>query len=291
METGTVQNGLKLISMIRLWISGEARSACRRRRCGASPPRRPGSLRSARRNIADDEAVAEIAGQARRRARLVFSCASRRCRNVERLQRLVAHDPVDGQSVARLEPSHQPSMRIEDVGHAGIGLEIAGGDEALAQRHHPACRAPMRSRSFAGTAGQPPRATMASYWATACSVVCAVAGDSVGSDDFGIWMVREAASKPWPKPPFASARSDPAARNPAPRRGSPRQRRKARQPLARCRKKARRSRLAPSPLVAIWFPILNLVPGRSALSTQATADKAAPPQRGAGRYGLRWAFL
>ena len=33
----------------------------------------------------------------------------------------------------------------------------------------------------------------------ACSVCCTVAGDSVGSDAFGIWMVREPESKPWPK--------------------------------------------------------------------------------------------
>ena len=32
--------------------------------------------------------------------------------------------------------------------------------------------------------------------ATACSVICAVAGDSVGAVAVGIWMVREAWSKP-----------------------------------------------------------------------------------------------
>ena len=60
------------------------------------------------------------------------------------------------------------------------------------------CRLPSRSRSAGGTVGQPPRATIASYRAIACSVCCTVAGDSVGSEAFGIRMVREAESKPWP---------------------------------------------------------------------------------------------
>ncbi len=36
----------------------------------------------------------------------------------------------------------------------------------------------------------------------AFSVVCAVDGSSVGNDAFGMWMVREAESKPWPKSRF-----------------------------------------------------------------------------------------
>src|SRR4051794_20184031 len=40
---------------------------------------------------------------------------------------------------------------------------------------------------------------MLSNCAIACSVCCTVAGDNVGSDAFGIWMVREPESKPWPK--------------------------------------------------------------------------------------------
>ena len=62
-------------------------------------------------------------------------------------------------------------------------------------------RAPSRRRSTFGTSGQPPRETMPSYCAIACAVCSAVAGESVGSDAFGIAMVREAESKPWPKSP------------------------------------------------------------------------------------------
>src|ERR1700731_192419 len=53
-------------------------------------------------------------------------------------------------------------------------------------------RTPSRRRSAPVTAGQPPRATIASYCGIACSVVCAVAGESVGSEAVGILMVREA---------------------------------------------------------------------------------------------------
>ncbi len=60
-------------------------------------------------------------------------------------------------------------------------------------------RLPSRSRSAFATSGQPPLATMPSKCAIACSVCCTVAGDSVGSDTFGIWMVREPESNPWPK--------------------------------------------------------------------------------------------
>ena len=60
-------------------------------------------------------------------------------------------------------------------------------------------RPPSRRRSACATSGQPPLATMPSNCAIACSVCCTVAGDSVGSDAFGIWMVREPESKPWPK--------------------------------------------------------------------------------------------
>src|SRR5205823_14680467 len=41
----------------------------------------------------------------------------------------------------------------------------------------------------------------ASYCGIACSVVCTVPGESVGSDAVGILMVREAESKPWPNSP------------------------------------------------------------------------------------------
>ncbi len=62
-------------------------------------------------------------------------------------------------------------------------------------------RWPSLRRSTLVTAGQPPRETMPSYCAIACPVCSTVCGDRVGSDAFGIWMVREAESKPWPIPP------------------------------------------------------------------------------------------
>src|SRR3569623_2602612 len=60
------------------------------------------------------------------------------------------------------------------------------------------CRVPSRSRSTGVTLGQPPRARMPSYWPIACAVVSAVEADKVGSEAFGMWMVREALSKPSP---------------------------------------------------------------------------------------------
>src|SRR5262245_25597858 len=61
-----------------------------------------------------------------------------------------------------------------------------------------ACFMPSRRRLTAGICGQPPRATICSYWATAASVVCVVAGDSVGSDAVGMRALLAAASKPAP---------------------------------------------------------------------------------------------
>ena len=40
---------------------------------------------------------------------------------------------------------------------------------------------------------------MPSYLPTASSVVCTVEGASVGSEACGMWMVREALSKFWPR--------------------------------------------------------------------------------------------
>ena len=79
------------------------------------------------------------------------------------------------------------------------GIEVAGQRQPLAQRHHVGMAHPEPTRSNFGTSGQPPRATIPSKARIACSVCCTVAGDSVGSDAFGIWMVREPESKPWPK--------------------------------------------------------------------------------------------
>ena len=88
------------------------------------------------------------------------SCASRTSAGtLSALKRLLAHDAVDGQAVARLEAAHRRlDVGIEDVGHAGVGVEIAGQRSgAGAARRTLGLRLPSRSRSTGGTAGQPPR--------------------------------------------------------------------------------------------------------------------------------------
>ena len=52
-------------------------------------------------------------------------------------------------------------------------------------------RTPILSSPVCGTTGQPPRATMPSYVLTACSVIWAVDGDSIGAVALGIAIVRE----------------------------------------------------------------------------------------------------
>src|ERR1700756_4474164 len=54
-------------------------------------------------------------------------------------------------------------------------------------------RAPL---AIAGTSGQPPLATIASYCEIEASVVCAVEGESVGNVFFGRRTLREELSKP-----------------------------------------------------------------------------------------------
>ena len=74
----------------------------------------------------------------RSRTRLVRSCASRTAAGTFiALQRLLAHDAVDQKAMAGLEAADAGlDVGIEDVGDAGVGVEIAGHHQALAQRRH-----------------------------------------------------------------------------------------------------------------------------------------------------------
>ena len=110
------------------------------------------------------------------------------------------HDAVDGEAVPGLEAAHRRlDIGIEDIGVAGGGFEIAGDHQALAQRQH--ARMAVAEPQAVGLRhlGPAARATIPSNGAIACSVVSTVDGDSVGSDAFGMWMVREAESKFWPR--------------------------------------------------------------------------------------------
>ena len=91
---------------------------------------------------------------------------------------------------------------IVDVGNAGVGDRGRRPASAAGAARR---RSGWRRRAAAGRPSAPP----ASRRARRCPrnarspARCArtVAGDSVGSDAFGIGMVREAESKPWPKSP------------------------------------------------------------------------------------------
>ena len=74
----------------------------------------------------------------RSRTRLVRSCASRTgAGTLSAFERLIAHHAVDRQPMTRLEAADRRlDVGVVDVGHARIGVEIAGRDQALAQRDH-----------------------------------------------------------------------------------------------------------------------------------------------------------
>ena len=108
-DTGTVQYGLKLISTIRLLMSGEARSGLPTTavwRDTATPPSiasicAAGMLQTTKRG-------AEIAAQGCAAAPIGAQLREpHRRRHVQRLERLLAHDAVDRQAVARLEAAHR----------------------------------------------------------------------------------------------------------------------------------------------------------------------------------------
>ncbi len=146
-----------------------------------------------------------------------------RGRHVQRLAGLLAHDAVDGEPVPRLETAHAGlDVGIVDVGAAGIGVEIARDGEPLAQRRSPpdgGCRAAAGRSSHLRPAALARRCSRTARSPARCAAT--VAGDSVGSDAFGIWMVREPESKPWPKslPWFWSIRASSVASWPNALRG------------------------------------------------------------------------
>ena len=138
----------------------------------------------------------------RSRVRLVRSCASRTAAGTfSALQVCSRTTPSIVEPVPRLEAAHAGlDVGIVDVGarrHWRRDRRTWSGAGAAPSPPDGGCRA--AGGRLCATSGQPPLATMPSNCAIACSVCCTVAGDSVGSDAFGIWMVREPESKPWPK--------------------------------------------------------------------------------------------
>src|SRR6266508_390042 len=136
-ETGTVQYGLKLISMILLWMSGDGRSGLP---TTGGVPRDHGialhRLDLSGRDVAHDETTRGAAEGAQPRQIGLELIEPHRRGNVERTQGLLAHDAVDRKPVARLEAPHRRlDIGIIDVADAAAArFEIADRGEALAQR-------------------------------------------------------------------------------------------------------------------------------------------------------------
>ncbi len=138
-DTGTVQNGLKLTSMILLLSSGDGRdgrptTAVWRLTDDAVLDR----LDLRRRDVDHDVAALEVLGGRLQPLDIDLELGEPRvARHVEAVEGLLAHDAVDGDAVARLEAAHRRlDIGIEDVAFAGIGVEIADDDQPPAQRHH-----------------------------------------------------------------------------------------------------------------------------------------------------------
>ena len=118
-------------------MSGDARSGlpttavCR----DTATPLSIASMRAAG-NVAEHVAGAEIAAHAAQPDQVGAQLREpHRRRHVQRLERVVAHHAVDRQTMTRLEAADRRlDIGVVDVGHARIGVEIAGRDQALAQR-------------------------------------------------------------------------------------------------------------------------------------------------------------
>ena len=160
-ETGTVQYGLKLISTIRLLMSGDARSGLPTTavwRDTATPP----SIASmcAAGMLQTHEAGAEIAAHAAQPHQVGAQLREpHRRRHVERLERLLAHHcrrPTSrGAPGSGAPPPRHRNRRRRSRRHWHRGRRRR--DQALAQRDDArVARLPSRSRSVFGTSGQPP---------------------------------------------------------------------------------------------------------------------------------------
>ena len=137
-ETGTVQNGLKLTSMILLLISGEGRSGL--------------PTTAVWRDTTTPFSIASICAAGmlqttKRGPRLVLRGQPRDVgaklrephlgRHVERLEGLLAHDAVDADAVARLEAAHRRlDVGIENIGGARSDIEVADRRKARPQCGH-----------------------------------------------------------------------------------------------------------------------------------------------------------
>ena len=165
-ETGTVQYGLKLISVMRLLTIGEARSGlptiavCR----VTTTPLSIASICAAGILQKTKRCGSDVAHRAQARQIDLELVEARLSRNVERGERLLAHRPIDRQAMPGLEAADRLlDIGVEDVALPARRIEIAAGHEPLAQRRQRSgLLRPTRSRSAAGIFGQPPLATIAS---------------------------------------------------------------------------------------------------------------------------------
>ena len=118
-------------------MSGEARSGLPTTAVWreTATPLSIASMRAAR-NVAEHVTRAEIAAHAAQPHQVGAQLGEPdRRRHVERLERLVSRHAVDRQAVTRLEAADRRlDIEIINVGDARIGIEIAGCDQALAQR-------------------------------------------------------------------------------------------------------------------------------------------------------------
>ncbi len=148
------------------------------------------------RNIGDHITRAEIGGQRLEPFDIDLELVAPRLRrHVHGVERRLAHDAVDGEAMARLKAPHRLlDIGIVDVVADRARIEIAGHREPRAQIGH-ARIAGMPSRNSSHLGHHRPAAARddAVVSLDRASVVnCAVAGDNVGADAFGMWMVRDA---------------------------------------------------------------------------------------------------
>ena len=182
--------GLKLISTIFELTSGDGRSTLPATAVCRAPRRRSRSPRCARRNVAPRETAAGLPLRLRRRTEWCELRQPHLGRNVQRLQRLLAHHAIDRNAMPGLEaptPIRHRDRRYRTHPHGHQDRRMSSGAGTAPDRR---LRPPSRSRSACATSGQPALATMPSDCPIACSVCSTVAGERVGSDAFGVGMVR-----------------------------------------------------------------------------------------------------
>ena len=123
-------------------------------------------------------------------------------RHVERLEGLLAHDAVDGDAVARLEAAHRRlDIGIENVAASRTHASRSPTGEQAAARSGDDARMPVADAQPLDRRHRRPAAARRDRLVLRRSPARSSARSrptSVGSDDFGIRMVREVESNLWP---------------------------------------------------------------------------------------------